>query len=135
MTAAYEGGVLLNYVPLLDVRAVKGIHKHVTFTPTSGNFKLHSELEELPAIAFLAAVKSLGDEPQLSIGEANEKFLSALNEMDQTDERWAQDLARINQSFAQIVPQRFLPWAKHQALRAFVKKHIGVNMLWKPQNG
>jgi hypothetical protein len=133
MTTAYEAGVLLNDVPLLDVRSVKGVHKHVTFTPTSGSFKLHSELEESTTIAFSAAIESLRKEPQVSIGEANERLLSSLSEMDQTDLNWIEDLARINQSFSQV-PQRFLPWAKHQGLRAFIKKHIGANMQWMPQN-
>ena len=134
LMTAYDAGTLLNDVPLLDVRGVKGVHKHVTFTPTSGNFKLHSELEESPAIAFAAAIESLRDEQQLSIGEANEKLLSALSEIDQTDEHWSQDLVRINQSFSQLVPRRFLPLAKHQALRYFVKKHIGANMQWMPKS-
>jgi hypothetical protein len=135
LRTAYEAGVLLNDVPLLDVRSVKGVHKHVTFTPTSGIFKLHSELEESSAIAFSAAMRSLREEPQASIGEANERLLSALSEMDQTDERWAEDLARLKQFPSQVAPQRFLPWAKHQALRAFVKRHIGANMHWMPRNG
>jgi len=135
LTTAYEAGVLLNDVPLLDVRVVKGLHKHVTFTPTSGNFKLHSEFEELLAISFSAAIGSLREQPQVSIGQANERLLSVLFEMEQTDERWSQDLSRINQSFSQVVPRRLLPWVKHQALRAFVKKHIGVDMQWLPQNG
>jgi len=134
LIAAYDAGVLLNDIPLLDVRTVKGVHKHVTFTPTSGHFKLHSELEESPVVAFSSAIESLRKESQLSIGRANEKLLSALKEMEQTDERWTQDLERINQLSQQTVPQRLLPWMKHQALRVFVKRHIGVGMLWKPQN-
>lgn len=135
LMTAYEVGVLLNVVPLLDVRTVKGVHKHVTFTPTSGNFKLHSELEESPAIAFSAAMESLREEPQISIGEANERLLSTLSQIGQTDPSWIEDLARINRSFSQVVPSRALPWAKHQALRAFIKKHIGANMQWMPQSG
>lgn len=134
LMTAYKAGVLLNDVPLLDVRSVKGVHKHVTFTPTSGNFKLHSEVEETFAIAFSAAMESLREEPQVSISEENERLLSALSEMDQTDLSWVEDLARINQSFSQVVLPRFLPWATHQALRAFIKKHIGANMQWMPQN-
>ncbi|MBU2805804.1 hypothetical protein ACQUQQ_00810 [Acidithiobacillus ferrooxidans] len=135
LMTAYEAGVLLNKVPLLDVRSVKGVHKHVTFTPTSDNFKLHSDLEDSSAIAFSAAIESLREEPHVSIGEANESLLSALNEMDQTDRSWIEDLARINQSFSQVVPQRFLPWAKHQMLRVFINNHIGASMHWMPQNG
>lgn len=134
LTTAYEAGVLLNDVPLLDVRSVKGVHKHVTFTPTSDDFKLHSELEESSAITFSAALESLRDEPQVSIDEANSKLLSVLMAMDQTGLSWTEDLARINQAFPQV-PRRFLPWAKHLALRSFIKKHIGANMLWMPQNG
>jgi hypothetical protein len=135
LMTAYEAGVLLNDIPLLDVRSVNGMHKHVTFTPTSGIFKLHSELEKSPAIAFSTTIQSLREEPQTSIGEANEKLVSVLSEMDQTDERWAEDLARIKQLSSQVVPPRLLPWATHQALRAFVNNHIGANMQWMPQNG
>lgn len=132
LMTAYEAGVLLNDVPLLDVRSVKGVHKHVTFTPTSGGFKLHSELEKSSVITFSAAMESLRDEPQVPIDEANNNLLAVLREMDQTGRSWIEDLARINQSFSQG-PRRFLPWAKHQALRSFIKKHIGANMLWMPQ--
>jgi hypothetical protein len=135
LMTAYEAGVLLNDIPLLDVRSVKGVHKHVTFTPTSKIFKLHSELEESSAITFSAAIESLQKEPQVSIGEANERLLSVLGDIGQIDELWARDITRIKQLTLQIVPRRVLPWVKHQALRAFVKKHIGVNMQRMPQNG
>lgn len=135
LMSALEVGNLLNDVPLLDLRTVKGMHKHVTFTPTSNSFRLHSELEEVPAITNSAAVKLLGGEPQLPIGESNAQLLSALREIDQTDDSWMRDLARIDQDSRQILPGRLQPWVKHQALRAFVKRHIGVNMLWHPRDG
>ena len=134
LDAAYVAGILLNDIPLLDVRTVQGIHKHVTFTPTSGTFKLHSELEDLPSTTFSAVIDSLQDQPQFSILESNKQLLLALKEMEQTDESWVRDIARIDQHSKQL-PSRIAPWVKHHALQAFVKKHIGVNMLWRPQHG
>lgn len=129
----YKAGTLLKYVPLLDVRTVNGIHKHVTFMPNSGNFKLHSELEESPMLPLSAALESLSEQSNISIHEANERLISELSEIGETDEQWFADLTRIRQSFSQG-PRRIASWAQHQALRAFVKKHIGVTMYWSSQN-
>lgn len=134
LDAAYDAGVLLNDVPLLDVRTIKGMHKHVTFTPTSGNFKLHSELEDLPGTTFSAAVDSIREEPQLVIAESNEQLLSVLRGMEQADESWIRDLVRIEKYSPQL-PRGFAHWAKRNALQSFVRKHIGVHMLWMPENG
>ena len=133
LETAYQAGTLLNYVPLLDVRTVTGVHKHVTFTPISGNFKLHSEVEESPVLALSSVIESIANQQQASMDEANAKLISALIEINPADAQWAADLARIGQSFSEV-PRRLVPWAKHQALRAFVRKHIGANMQWMPKN-
>lgn len=133
LESTYQAGTLLKYVPLLDVRNVHGIHKHVTFTPNSADFKLHSDVEESPVLTLSTVIESIAQVPQTSIAEANDRLLSALSEMNQNDEHWRTDLTRIQQSFQQV-PRLDIPWAKHQALRAFVKKHIGATMYWSSQN-
>jgi hypothetical protein len=132
---ALENGNLLSDVPLLDVRTVKGLHKHVTFTSTPGNFRLHSELEVVPIVPYSEVVKLLGGEPQTTIGKSNSQLFSALREMKNTDENWKRDLARMDQDFGSAFPERLRPWAKHQALRIFVKKHIGAVMFWHSRDG
>jgi hypothetical protein len=133
LESTYQAGTLLKHVPLLDVRTVSGIHKHVTFTPNSATFKLHSDVEESPVLTLSTVIESIAQVPQTTIAEANERLLSALSEMNQNDEHWRTDLTRIQQSFQQV-PRLVIPWAKHQALRAFVKKHIGATMYWSSQN-
>jgi hypothetical protein len=135
LTGAYAEGALLNDVLLLDVRAVKSLHKFVSFAPYSANFMLHSEVEEVPAIPFEKALKSLAKEPQVPIGEANERLLSVLRDMSQKDESWMRDLESMSEYFAALGSIEFLPWVKHLTLRGFLKKHLGVNMQWLPQNG
>lgn len=135
LMSSLELGTLLNEVPLLDVRRVGGVHKHVTFTPTSGTFRLHSDMEEVSTVSYSTAIDFLRAEPQSYVGEANAQLIAALREVDAADETWRRDLESIDQDGRYALPRRFQPWAKHQALRAFIRKHIGANMLWRPRDG
>lgn len=135
LQSALQAGNLLDSVPLLDVRTVTAKHKHVTFTPSSKSFALHSEKEETKKLSFASTLILLAEGEQLSIEASTKKLLSTLKEMGENDEEWNRDLARIGSASDQALPRRIQAWAKHAFLASFVRKHVGVELLWLPKGG
>ena len=133
LQSALQAGTLLDYVPLLDVRTVARVHKHVTFRPPSKIFALHSEKEEAEKLSFASTLNLLAEGERSSLQEAANKLLQILKEMGEGDEEWHRDLARS--SVAQNLPQRVQPWVKHAFLASFVRKHVGAELLWLPKAG
>jgi hypothetical protein len=128
-----QAGNLLDFVPLLDVRTVTSVHKHVTFTPSSKSFALHSEKEETKKLSFASTLNLLAEGPQLSFETSIKKLISTLNEMGENDKEWYRDLERMGSVTEQALPQRNQAWANHLLLASFVRKHIGVELLWLPK--
>lgn len=135
LQSALEAGNLLDLVPLLDVRTVTAVHKHVTFTPSSKVFALHSEKEEVKKLSFAGTLGLLAEGQQSSLRASTEKLLSTLKEMEENDEEWNRDLARIGSTIDQALPRRIQAWVKHALLASFVRKHVGAELLWLPKGG
>lgn len=133
LQSSLQAGTLLDHVPLLDVRTVAGMHKHVTFTPASNIFALHSEKEEAKKLSFASTFSILAKGEQSSLQESSDKLLLILNEMEKKDAEWDHDLAHL--SGVQKLPQRVQPWVKHAFLASFVRKHVGAELLWLPKAG
>lgn len=129
---ALEAGNLLDYVPLLDVRIITKEHKHVTFTPSSQFFLLHSEMEDATKRSFSATFGLLTESQQSPFLASADKLLMALSEFEQTAEGWHRDLARIN-STTQELPRRIKAWVRHVLLGSFIRKHVGAELLWFPR--
>ncbi|GBE47416.1 hypothetical protein BMS3Bbin12_00576 [bacterium BMS3Bbin12] len=127
-----DNGSLLGSIPILDVRHVNDKHKFVTFTNESDHFLLHSEKEEVNKVDFSRVIERLFDEPMLSMTDSNNKILSLLERMAKDDEMWNQDLSKIVET---NVPYVLRPWVMRSKISWFVRKHIGVDMLWMPKNG
>ena len=125
-------GTLLQSIPMLDVRHVNDKHKFVTFTAESDYFLLHSEKEEVNKVSFSRVIEQLFDEPVLSITDSNKKILGLLESMARDDEIWNQDLSKIAEIDA---PSVLRPWVMRNMISWFVRKHIGVDMLWMPKSG
>ena len=107
LRSASNAGTLLNDIPLLDVRGVNGRHKHVTFTPSSNVFLLHSEIEKTPRIGFASVIDTLSKGETVSLNASSEALLDLLNEIGGSDADWSNDLlkiarARRKQQFYQI---------------------------------
>jgi hypothetical protein len=133
LQSALQAGTLLDHIPLLDVRTVAGVHKHVTFTPASKIFLLHSEKEEAKKLSFASTLGILAEGEQSSLRASADKLLRILKEMGGNEEEWNRDLARS--SVDQNLPQRVQPWVKHAFLASFVRKHVGAELLWLPKAG
>jgi hypothetical protein len=131
LQSALQAGTLLDHVPLLDVRTIAGVHKHVTFTPASKNFALHSEKEEAKKLSFASTLSVLAEGEQSSLRVSADKLQRILTEMEGNDDEWNRDLARS--SLEQKLPQLVQPWVKHAFLASFVRKHMGVELLWLPK--
>jgi hypothetical protein len=125
----YNNNTLLNVIPVLDIRAVNGIHKYVTFTSDSNHFLLHSENEEIKKISFSNAINNIREFQHENMDKANERLIEVLSELQQTDESWQFDLLNLKQATKQI---RY-PWLVQYFISAFVFKHIGANMFWLPK--
>jgi hypothetical protein len=130
---ALEKGTLLNHVPLLDVRAVAGVHKHVTFTPDSKIFALHSEKEEVKKQSFTSVLDLLAEGKQSSIRDSNIQLQKTLREIGGNEENWSRDLERIDSTLNQTFPRDIQPWIKHTLLSSFLRKYVGVELLWLPK--
>jgi len=133
LKARYDDGTLLDFIPLLDVRNVSGLHKFVTFTNDSSYFLLHSEKEESKKLSFSKALRVIYEEPTTNISESNELILEALKVMGEADESWRNDLLRINQVVN--LPEPLRPWIKRHMIIRFIRKHIGAEMMWLPKKG
>lgn len=132
---ASMAGTLLGDVPLLDVRGVNAVHKHVTFTPASTRFLLHSEKEESSKTSFTAAIDNLSEKGAAPLLKASENLLRSLKGIGGNDEGWNSDLMKIRQAADNQAPRPIQAWLLQKRLASFVRKHIGAQMLWLPQNG
>ena len=135
MRNASKAGTLLDDIPLLDVRGVVSLHKHVTFTPTSTSFLLHSEKEESSKASFAATIEKLSEERTTSLNKASDSLLRFLKEIGGNDEVWNSDLIKIRQAADNQAPRRIQAWVVQILLASFVRKHLGAEMLWLPKNG
>lgn len=132
---ASQAGTLLNDIPLLDVRGVGALHKHVTFTSSSTFFLLHSEKEEASRISFSTAIDNLSENKTTSVDAASKALLRFLKEIGGNNEEWYSDLSKIRQASDTRAPRRIQPWITQSLLSSFVRKHLGAEMLWLPKNG
>lgn len=132
---ASKADTLLDDIPLLDVRGMSALHKHVTFTPTSKFFLLHSEKEESSKVSFATAIKNLSKRRTMSLNEACENLLRSLDEIGGSDELWKSDLLKIRQIADSQAPHRIQALLVQLHLRSFFRKHIGAEMLWLPKKG
>lgn len=131
---ALQAGILLDRIPLLDVRTVAAEHKHVTFTSVSASaiFALHSEKEEIKMLTFGSALELLAQSQQSSLEASSKQLLTALKEVGENDESWQRDLSRISDPLEQALPTRSQGWVRQVLLASFVRKHLGAELLWLP---
>lgn len=132
---ASKAGTLLNDIPLLDVRGVAGLHKHVTFTSSSTFFLLHSEIEKSSRVSFATAIEKLSGSKTASLNASSEALLRSLKEIGGNDEGWNNDLLKISQASDNQAPRHFQAWITQALLSSFVRKHLGTEMLWLPKKG
>lgn len=135
LRSASKAGTLLNDIPLLDVRGVAGLHKHVTFTSSSTFFLLHSEKEESSRVSFATAIEKLSESKTASLNASSEALLRSLKKIGGNDEGWNNDLLKISQARDNQAPRRFQAWITQALLSSFVRKHLGTEMLWLPKKG
>lgn len=133
LQSSMSAGTLLDHVPLLDVRGIAALHKHVTFTVASTSFALHSEKEEARKISFSEGIAQLAQSRRSSLVASNKEVLAALKDMSNNDESWYRDLARIAQPRDQIFPRQLDAFLQHVLLVSFVRKHVGAELLWLPK--
>lgn len=126
-------GTLLDETPLLDVRGVKALHKHVTFTEESEIFMLHSDTEESPKKSFRDLFDVLRQTKSTSLENSTKTIINSLSEMGNGNEEWRNDLSRIT-ALPRIDPRSLQAWRKYVMLTSFVRKHIGSELLWLPDN-
>lgn len=132
---ASQAGTLLDDIPLLDIRRVVSLHKHVTFTPTSASFLLHSEKEELSKTNFITTIEKFSEERTMPLNKASDSLLRVLENIGGNDDVWNRDLNKIQQAADNYFPRRIQPWIVQLLLASFVRKHLGAEMLWLPKNG
>ncbi len=63
-------------------------HKHVTFTPISPHFLMHSEKEETPKFSFTSILEQLAEVPTEYLEQSNSRLLKALTELGVQDNVW-----------------------------------------------
>jgi len=134
LMAAYQAGTLPENIPLLDVRLVKDQHKHVTFTPTSKQFLLHSEKEEIQKTTVAALLSSDHHGPIMSWREATDRVVDDLTGLEGEDERWGAELTRLREQTA-ATPEPVRSVVKWTLAASFVRRHLGAQMLWRPLRG
>jgi hypothetical protein len=128
-------GTLLDNIALLDIRKVANQHKHVTFTPSSKFFRLHSEVEESEKTSFSSVVITLAELDNRTMEQSSQAILESLQKIGLDDEGWNSDLAKIHQ-VRNVQAARPLQASITQSLiSSFVRKHLGAQMLWLPANG
>lgn len=125
---------LLDSIPMLDVRKVVNRHKHVTFTPKSDYFLLHSEPERIPKVTLLKAIGSVPSDKNVPISQAMTEVIASLQEIG-LGEELSYELRRIEVISDLAIPSWLRPSAKHVALRSVVRSFLGAEMLWVPRMG
>lgn len=128
-----SAGTLLDHIPLLDVRTVAGLHKHVTFTTASSGFALHSEKEEVPKLTFTQGLEKVANSEQTTLRKSIEKIIASLRDLPGTEDGWSQDLARLYNQPPEGVPRSLQDWRQYLQLSYFVRQHLGANLLWLPK--
>jgi hypothetical protein len=133
LESAMKAGNLLESVPLLDVRTVTQLHKHVTFTPLSNGFIMHSEVEEVNKYSFEKLLSLRSQLQMQSIGETNRRMLVDFEKIGKKNESWSVDLARIVDAQSSGLPRELGYLFVRSMLRSFARKHTGSDMLWLPK--
>lgn len=127
-------GTLLDQVPLLDVRGVSSLHKHVTFAADATHFILHSEKEETGKGSFSERLDQLVQSRWTNLAESNKEIYAALHEMGGGgDESWSADLERITTQKVRLASENFETFFERLLLNAFVRRHIGADLIWLPK--
>jgi len=124
----YENGTLLKTTPMLDVRDIHNKHKYITFTNTSNYFLLHSQKEEIKKLFFSDALKIIDETQAINLKEANKFLLKTLRAINEKDSFWQNELIQISELHISSEPHG--EWMKRSLLAAFIRKHIGAEMLW-----
>ena len=127
----FQTGTLLETVPLLDVRLIAGKHKHVTFTPSSAYFVLHSEREEIHKTTVGALLSGEPEGPKMGFGEAANRIVDDLAEVGGDDGPWRDELAQLRQRTASA-PERIRPSVKWALAASFVRRNLGAELAWLP---
>jgi hypothetical protein len=97
LTQNYQAGTLPENTPLLDVRLTSDQHKHVTFTPSSAYFLLHSEKEEVHKTTVEAVLSGEQQGAKMGFADAADRIVSDLSEVGGEDGLWRDELARLRQ--------------------------------------
>ena len=118
---------------MLDVRAVAGLHKHVTFKLGYADFRLHSEMEEVSMRRFRDAVDRLREERQEPLAQATAVAAKALAQATDDDVlrqallTYSERVYSLEDSQATVIARVKLMNLAH--------RHFGGFMLWCPKNG
>ncbi|WP_188486452.1 hypothetical protein [Stenotrophomonas maltophilia] len=140
LQAHYNAGELLDRIAWLDVHDVKHKkHRHVTFTPESNFFYLHSELEKVNRRPIVEVLIHLSEERlNESLPRANERLIAYLAEIleqegsEQGGGPYRDELARIR-NFSADGNDAFFARRVHLLLRSFVSRYLGATLLWIPR--
>lgn len=128
-----RGGTLLDNVAALDVQGVSDQHKHVSFTPTSPHFLLHSEKQESGKLTLTRAIGLVAEGEQLPLSTSLQRIVATLQELPGSGDSWDYDLARLVDTQDIDGPRSFRYWLQYTRLTAFVRKHVGADLLWRPK--
>jgi hypothetical protein len=127
-----SAGTLLDYIPLLDVRAVNAQHKHVTFTPSSSKFSLHSEKEDAGKLTFSQGLAKVSESEQFTLRSSISHLVAALLEL--PDENgWSSDVDRVSRPAIDGLSDAFNEMRRYMQLMYLVQKHLGALLLWLPK--
>lgn len=130
---AYNSQMLVHEIPLLDVRSINNLHKHVTFTSNSREFKLHSEIEAIEKTNFGVMVEELSSRESKSILETTNSLELYLREKFRQNESFQHHYSYLQGAIEHDTPSSFLVWRKYLALTSLVKIYIGADMMWIPK--
>jgi len=125
----YQSEKLLNNTPCLDVDQVNGRHHYVTFTNTSNNFFLHSELEESKQTSLSETLEELNNQ-QESLREANQRLFENLKSTFRENNKASKNLSFISNLLEDNIPG----YITHFYLSSFVFSYLGSILLWVSKN-
>ena len=131
--SALEAGTLFNFVPLLDVRDISAMHKHVTFTSSSNFFHLHSDKERAAKARFVETLNLLGKSKQSTLEASVNELVHVLQGIAGKSGDWSRDLARISAMPFQRIPPEIHASVRYVFLASFVSKHLGAQLVWLPK--
>lgn len=127
----YQAGTLPENIPLLDVRLISGLHKHVTFTPSSAYFVLHSKREAVHKTTVEAVLTSEQARPRMRFGEAADRIVDDLADVGGEDGVWRYELAALRRRTA-AAPEPFRVHVKWALAASFVLRNLGAELAWLP---